>query len=270
MSANDLQKMETNRLKNLDIALSYLCAELGDRAPELPTDFHAKQQLLRALMNVRLPNPVSSRFLKAQDQELAAQRDEKGVVEIKEKGMVLWQGDCTRLKVDAIVNAANSKLLGCFVPLHKCIDNAIHSAAGLQLREECYQLMQRQGYDEETGKAKITKGYNLPASHVIHTVGPIISNGVPTQAQCKQLASCYQSCLELAEKEHLASIAFCCISTGEFGFPQQLAAQIAIQTVREFSCKSLKTIVFNVFTDTDYAIYRELLATNCEDPTAHS
>jgi len=251
--------MMTDRLQNLDTALRFLCEELGENAPAVPNTLQGKQQLLRALMNVRQPLPVSDAFLKAQDEELCRQRDDKGVVEIKETGLILWQGDITRLRVDAIVNAANSQMLGCFSPLHACIDNAIHSAAGVQLRWECYQQMLAQGHEEAVGDAKITKGYNLPARYVLHTVGPIIPNGIPTSAQQTQLAACYRSCLALAEQNDLESIAFCCISTGVFHFPQPLAAEIAVRTVREYPCKSLQTVVFNVFTDRDYAIYHELL-----------
>ena len=163
----------------------------------------------------------------------------------------IWQGDITRLRVDAIVNAANSQMLGCFHPLHKCIDNAIHSAAGVQLREECHQLMLQQGHPEETGTAKITKAYNLPCKHVIHTVGPIIPNGIPTDYQKEQLASCYRNIMACADENGLESVAFCCISTGEFRFPNQSAAEIAVKTVKDYLLAhpnaSLKHIVFNVF-----------------------
>ena len=251
--------MMTDRLQNLDEALHFLCEELGENAPAVPSTLQGKQQLLRALMNVRQPLPTTEAFLRAQDEELSRQRDEKGIVEIKETGLVLWQGDITRLKVDAIVNAANSQMLGCFAPLHACIDNAIHSAAGVQLRWECYQQMLAQGHEEAVGNAKITQGYNLPARYVLHTVGPIIPNGIPTPEQQEQLAACYRSCLALAEQKELESIAFCCISTGVFHFPQQLAAEVAVRTVKEYPCKTIQTIVFNVFTDLDYAIYRKLL-----------
>ena len=176
---------------------------------------------------------------------------------------VLWQGDITRLCVDAIVNAANSQMLGCFHPLHKCIDNAIHSAAGVQLREECHQLMLRQGHPEETGTAKITKAYNLPCKHVIHTVGPIIPDGIPTAFQQEQLASCYRSIMACADENRLESIAFCCISTGEFRFPNKLAAEIAVKTVKDYLLEhpntSIKHVVFNVFKDVDKEIYQRLL-----------
>ncbi|WP_315253984.1 protein-ADP-ribose hydrolase [Segatella oulorum] len=246
------------RIENIDAALQMLLQESGRQSP-LPLTLPLKQQLLRALMNVRQPLQPSKELLRAQDAELQQQRLDKGVVEIKGEGLHLWRGDITRLKVDAIVNAANSALLGCFIPLHNCIDNAIHSAAGIQLRCACNALMQAQRHEEPTGQAKITPGFNLPARYVLHTVGPIIPNGVPTLAQQEQLASCYRSCLQLAESYQLTSIAFCCISTGVFHFPQKLAAEIAVRTVKSYSKQHIKTIVFNVFTSTDEEIYRQLL-----------
>lgn len=177
--------------------------------------------------------------------------------------MSLWQGDITRLRVDAIVNAANAQMLGCFHPLHKCIDNAIHSAAGVQLREECHRLMLQQGHPEPMGRAKITKAYNLPCKYVIHTVGPIVPTGIPTPMQKEQLASCYRSIMQLTDENRLESIAFCCISTGEFRFPNQQAAEIAVRTVKDYltvhpDC-SIKQVVFNVFKDVDKRIYEGIL-----------
>lgn len=178
------------------------------------------------------------------------------------KGKIkLWQGDITTLKVDAIVNAANSKLLGCFIPQHNCIDNVIHSAAGVQLRDECNRIMQMQGHDEAVGSAKITGAYNLPSKHVIHTVGPQIPYGeYPTDRDCEDLRDCYLACLEIASRYKLESIAFCCISTGVFNFPQKLAADIAIKTVEEYlntTETTLTDIIFDVFSDDDYLIYKE-------------
>lgn len=176
-----------------------------------------------------------------------------------EPQIYLWQGDITSIEVDAIVNAANSQLLGCFVPHHRCIDNAIHSQAGLQLRLACYQLMKAQGHLEATGQAKITPAYNLPANYVIHTVGPIIQTEVGPQDE-ELLASSYQKSLELAVEKGLTSIAFCCISTGEFRFPQKPAAEIAIKTVRAFVYDHPQLqVIFNVFKDEDREIYQELL-----------
>ena len=230
---------------------------------QIPNDLQGKRDLFRALRNVRWPNPVSEEFLRLQDEELQEQLNEKGIVELPDVQMQIWQGDITRLRVDAIVNAANSQMLGCFHPLHKCIDNAIHSAAGVQLREECHHLMLQQDHEEPTGQAKITKAYNLPCKHVIHTVGPIIPNGIPTDFQKEQLASCYRNIMACADENGLESIAFCCISTGEFRFPNELAAEIAIKTVKDYLSAhpfvSLKHIVFNVFKDVDKEIYQQLL-----------
>ena len=227
----------------------------------------AQRDLLRALMNVRPPRPLSEEFLRMQDALLSAERKVRGVVDVmtlpavpSDARIVLWQGDITRLNADAIVNAANSALLGCFIPCHRCIDNAIHSAAGLQLRAACEELMKRQGHPEPTGAAKITAGYNLPARHVLHTVGPIVS-GALTEEHRQLLASCYRSCLALAAKNGLKSVAFCCISTGEFHFPNAAAAEIAVREVRAFLAEntSVERVVFNVFKDADLHIYERLL-----------
>ena len=252
-----------NRTENLDYILQQLMADNGQQYA-IPASLSDKQRMMRALMNIRQPIPASETFLEAQNQELQLQAEDKGVVKLDGEGLLLWQGDITRLKVDAIVNAANSQMLGCWAPLHNCIDNCIHSAAGLQLRQECYEQMKAQGHDEQTGSAKITLGYNLPAKHVIHTVGPIISQGLlPTKEQEEQLASCYQSCLDIAEANHLRSIAFCCISTGVFNFPNKRAAEIALATVKEWlathQSSSINQVIFNVFLDKDYDIYKRLL-----------
>ena len=266
-------------MTRLDQLIQYLLDEDSQYSEiRIPSDLQEKRDLFRALRNVRMPVPVSEEFLRLQDEELQAQMHEKGVVTIDDiiagsRGekffaptddrFVLWQGDITRLRVDAVVNAANSQMLGCFHPLHKCIDNAIHSAAGVQLREECHQLMLQQGHPEETGTAKITKAYNLPCNHVIHTVGPIIPNGIPTEYQKEQLASCYRSIMACADENGLESVAFCCISTGEFRFPNQLAAEIAVKTVSDYLSThpntSIKHIIFNVFKDVDREIYQRLL-----------
>ena len=242
---------------------------------QIPSDLQGKRDLFRALRNVRPPLPASEEFLRLQDEELQEQLQEKGIVNIintsqntinsqlSTSNFQMWQGDITRLRVDAIVNAANSQMLGCFHPLHKCIDNAIHSAAGVQLREECFQLMLRQGHKEPTGQAKITMAYNLPCKYVIHTVGPIIPNGIPTDFQKEQLASCYRSIMTCADENGLESVAFCCISTGEFRFPNQLAAEIALKTVKDYLAthpnSSVRQVVFNVFKDMDREIYQRLL-----------
>lgn len=242
---------EDNKYKNVKI-------------PEKDSDKHI---LLRSLMNVRPPRPLSEKLLKVQNEILTAQTNLKGIVDSSTLPAVptnskisVWQGDITRLKADAIVNAANNQLLGCFIPCHGCIDNAIHSAAGIQLRLECNEIMQKQGYSEPTGKAKITKAYNLPCRYIIHTVGPIV-DGCLTENHKNLLQDCYRNCLELASDYELASIAFCCISTGEFHFPQKSAAEIAVETVNEFLRYNteIEKVVFNVYKQDDYDIYRELL-----------
>ena len=253
-----------NRIENIDFCIRYLMQQNNVEA-EIPTTLVEKQRLLRALSNIWEPQPLSDEFLAAQDAELQAQLADKGVVENVGE---LWQGDITRLQVDAIVNAANSQGLGCWHPLHACIDNAIHSAAGLQLRQQCNDILQ--GGMIATGEAIITPGYNLPCKYVIHTVGPIIPDGIPTPLQEEQLAACYRACLQLAEMNGCQSIAFCCISTGEFRFPNSRAAEIAVQTVKKYtstyalthSQNNAFTIVFNVFKDIDYDIYSKLLGKN--------
>ena len=230
----------------------------------VPDSLSEKRRLLRSLMNVRPPVPVREDFLRVQDAYLVDRLAERGMTRLKDltpvrPGLYLWQGDITTLAVDAIVNAANSQMLGCFVPCHGCIDNAIHTYAGVQLRLECARLMTGQE-EEPTGNAKITKAYNLPCRYVLHTVGPIV-RGAPTLRDCELLASCYRSCLELAAEHGLRSVAFCCISTGEFHFPNEKAAVIAVRTVERFMERktSVKKVVFNVFKDLDRDIYAKLL-----------
>lgn len=265
------------REERVDCLIAYLKKEnSGYDTLQEPYDYEGKRRLLRSLMNVRFPMEISEEYVVMQDALLREEAEEKGIVELEDispigelylcttiknvEKMSLWRGDITRLSVDAIVNAANSQLLGCFVPCHGCIDNVIHSAAGVELRNECAQIMELQGHEEPTGKAKITKGYNLPAKHVIHTVGPIVGMEV-TKKQKEELKSCYVSCLKLAEKNGLKSIAFCCISTGEFHFPNKLAAQIAVETVdRYLSGSNLERVIFNVFKEEDEHIYRKLFA----------
>lgn len=231
----------------------------------IPDQEEDQKQLLRGLMNIRSPKKISPQFLLVQDEYLQAETKAKGVTELDDlkpvsDGLYLWQGDITTLHCDAIVNAANSGMTGCYVPNHRCIDNCIHSYSGIQLRLECAELMERQGHEELTGKAKITKAYNLPCSYILHTVGPIIQ-GILTKEDYELLAGCYQSCLELAAEKELESIAFCCISTGEFHFPNEKAAEIAVRTVKKFMGKktSIKKVIFNVFKDTDKDIYERLL-----------
>lgn len=257
--------------ERLEALLRALLAERPEYASiPMPDGVAGKRELLRSLMNVRMPLPLSDELTALQNEELALQRREKGEVGPEEIAaspldgrLRLWQGDITRLRVDAIVNAANSQMLGCFVPMHRCIDNAIHSAAGMQLRAECASIMQAQGHEEPTGEAKITHGYNLPAKWVIHTVGPIVYGEHPTADDCRLLADCYRNCLKLADEKHLQSVAFCCISTGEFRFPNALAAEIAVRSVREFldshPGSSVIAVVFDVFKDVDYYLYKKLL-----------
>ncbi len=235
---------------------------------EIPLSEQEQKKLLRSLFNIRMPLPVSDEFLAVQDAYLQQETKQKGItslfnLEPVQKGIYIWQGDITTLECDGIVNAANSQMLGCFCPNHGCIDNAIHTFAGIQLRLACAELMNQQGHEEETGRAKITQAFNLPCSYVIHTVGPI-DRGRLTQQDCNLLASCYQSCLELADKNGLKNIAFCCISTGEFHFPNGKAAQIAIQTVKEYKAQTHSGIevIFNVFKEDDYNIYRKMLSAN--------
>lgn len=224
-----------------------------------------QKRLLRALMNIRRPMPIGGDFLAVQDEYLKAEIKIKGITDLSSLNPIsgdiyLWQGDITTLRCGAIVNAANSEMLGCFCPCHGCIDNAIHTFSGIQLRLECAEIMQKQGCSEPVGRAKLTKAYNLPCKFVLHTVGPFISGDV-TRDDEEQLAACYRSCLSLAEKNGIASVAFCCISTGEFHFPNRKAAEIAVRTVKAFkeNNHSRIKVIFNVFKDTDYEIYRELL-----------
>ena len=243
--------------------INYLLSERGEKA-EIPNDEYHQKRLLRSLFNIRIPKAVTDDFLQIQDAYLQEENRRKGITDIADletiqKGIYLWQGDITTLKCDAIVNAANSQMLGCFNPCHGCIDNAIHTFAGIQLRRDCNEIMQKQGHNEPTGQAKITSAYNLPCDYVIHTVGPIV-NGRLTQEDCELLKSCYLSCLKLAGENGCKSIAFCCISTGVFGFPQKEAAEIAVNTVKEYQMKHEIEVIFNVFKDSDKQIYRENLS----------
>lgn len=250
----------------------YLIRELLAEQPdygdvEIPDNKEEQKQLLRSLMNVRPPRPAGKEFLRVQDEYLSSRVREKGITDCDtlpvssvDQRLVLWRGDITTLKVDAIVNAANSALRGCFIPCHSCVDNIIHSISGIQLRLECDRLMREQGYEEPVGKAKITPAYNLPCGYVLHTVGPVVS-GILTKKHCEQLAGCYQSCLELAALRGLKSVAFCCISTGEFHFPQKQAAHVAVRTVLDFlqTSTQIEKVIFNVYRQDDYGIYKKIL-----------
>jgi len=245
---------------------NYLLKEEGYK-DEIPKDEFSQRRLLRSLLNVREPKPISDEFLKIQDEYLREEALLKGITDAESLDYVddltVWQGDISTLKIDGIVNAANSQMLGCFCPCHSCIDNVIHTFAGVQLRWECFKIMQAQGREEPTGKAKITKAYNLPCKYVLHTVGPIV-DGRLNEKHKQDLASCYESCLDLADKNGLKSLAFCCISTGVFSFPNDEASKIAVKTVKDYKAKtnSKIKIVFNVFKDIDYELYTRLLSRN--------
>lgn len=259
-----------DRLEKLQYLNQTLLEEMPEyraQAAQFPAEDASQRRLLRSLMNVRPPMPLSAEFLEVQDALLSAEVEEKGAVDgdtlpvvSSDPRLVIWQGDITRLRVDAIVDADNSALLGCFCPCHGCIDNAIHSAAGLQLRDECNRLMTAQGHPEPNGRAKLTRGYNLPAKYILHTVGPIVHARVMRRDR-EELTSCYRSCLELAAEHGLETVAFCCISTGEFHFPNQEAAEIAVKTVTDYlqAPTSIRKVIFNVFKDIDADIYRDLL-----------
>jgi len=248
----------------------YLIRELLKEEPRyrrvsLPDSAQEQKDLLRSLMNVRRPRAASREFLAVQDDYLKETIAEKGITRLAdltpvEVDLYLWQGDITTLECDAIVNAANSGMLGCFRPLHNCIDNCIHTFSGIQLRLKCAEIMDAQGYEEPTGRAKITPAYNLPSKYVIHTVGPIV-DGALTQEHRDLLASSYRSCLDIAAENGCESIAFCCISTGVFGFPKKEAAKIAVKTVRGYLRENSSPIkvVFNVFKEEDLLIYRDIL-----------
>ena len=251
--------------KRLFLIQSLLKENPAYRDLGIPTDTNSQRQLLRGLMNLRAPQHAEADFLQMQDAYLQGETAAKGITNAADlapvqSGLYLWQGDITTLQCDAIVNAANSGMTGCYVPNHRCIDNAIHTFAGVELRLACAELMEQQGYPEPTGRAKITPAFNLPCKYVLHTVGPIIDGRV-TRRDRELLASCYRSCLALAAENGLESVAFCCISTGEFHFPNDLAAQIAVETVKEFlkTQTSVKKVIFNVFKDLDKAIYEKLL-----------
>ncbi len=238
-----------------------LLAEQPHKRIPIPQNTAKQKLLLRSLMNIRMPKRISDDFLIVQDEYLQEEIASKGITDLAalspvSDGIYLWQGDITTLRCDAIINAANSGMTGCYVPCHGCIDNCIHTYAGIQLRLECARQMTEQGHKEETGKAKITPAYNLPCKFVIHTVGPIVSGKV-TKKDRELLASCYRSCLELAKQNSIKSIAFCCISTGEFHFPNDLAAEIAVETVNRY--RGNMEIIFNVFKDVDCKIYRDIL-----------
>lgn len=245
------------KLKNLETYLiDYLIKER-----QLDFSFNDYSfELYRSLVNTREPIPISEEYLKKEDEYLKGILSQKEIVDVQDfpLGISLYQGDITTIKADAIVNAANHQMLGCFVPGHHCIDNTIHTYAGMRLRLACYELMKKQKYPEPTGCAKITKAYNLPSQYIIHTVGPIVHGKLENKHK-ELLKMCYLRCLKKAEEYHLKSIVFCCISTGVFGFPKKEAAKIAVETVKDYlKDSSIKKVIFNVFEDNDKEIYHEL------------
>ena len=239
---------------------------------QTPEDTEGKRRILRSLMNIRMPRKMDEAVLSVQDEYLQARIRENGIVELADipiirDRMSIWQGDITRLAVDAIVNAANSQMLGCFVPMHTCIDNCIHTFAGVQLRAECArqmeQLKSRYGrdYEQPTALPMLTDAYNLPARKVIHIVGPIVQGRLTTSLE-NDLAACYRNTLDMCLENGLKSVAFCCISTGVFHFPNKRAAEIAVQTVTGWLSEhpgGMERVIFNVFKDEDKAYYEQLL-----------
>lgn len=259
---------------NQEARLDYLIGYLLDENPsakewmvqDKPDTVEEKLTLFWGLCNIREPNPVSESFMKVQDAFLTEWNHGRNIISLQDLEPVqpqlyLWQGDITNLAVDAIVNAANSKFLGCLRANHNCIDNIIHTRAGVQLRLECHDIIMAQGRKEPMGKAKMTKAYNLPSNYVIHTVGPFIDERGVTPFKERLLASSYRSCLALADEHQLGTIALCCISTGEFNFPNEWAAEIAVQTVKEYLNKNQSNlqVIFNVFKEKDLVIYQSLL-----------
>ena len=238
---------------------------------QTPADTEGKRRILRSLMNIRMPKKLDGSVLAVQDEYLRERIRENGIVTLSEipvirDGMSLWQGDITRLSVDAIVNAANSQMLGCFVPMHTCIDNCIHTFAGVQLRAECNRQMNQlrirygRDYEQPTAVPMLTDGYNLPAKKVVHIVGPIVEDRL-TPALENDLADCYRNTLDLCAENGLHSVAFCCISTGVFRFPPERAAQIAVKTVEQWLKAhdgAMGRVIFNVFSDKDRMIYEHL------------
>ena len=254
-------------MEKLDFLINYLLSERNDvDGIEIPNNDTDKFRLYRSLVNIRPAVKADEDYLQAEDEYLTALTESKGITDIAdlspiEDGIYLWKGDITTLRCGAIVNAANSGMTGCWQPCHSCIDNCIHTFAGVRLRYECGQIMQAQGHEEPTGKAKITPAYDLPCGYVIHTVGPIVDS-ILTDEHCRLLESSYKSCLEIAVQNYVKSIAFCCISTGVFGFPQDKGAEIAVRTVREFRKNHDIQVIFNVFKEDDHETYKRLLGGN--------
>ncbi len=260
-----------------DERLNFLVEEFKADSEEykelsVPADSEGKRRILRSLMNIRMPKDLPSGVLKIQDDYLKERAKEKGIVKLSDipvatEGISVWQGDITRLQVDAIVNAANSQMLGCFVPMHTCIDNCIHSFAGVELRAECNRKMEAlrmkygKTYEQPTAVPMLTDAYNLPARKVIHIVGPIVSDKLTSKLE-EELSDCYTNTLDICAENNLKSVAFCCISTGVFRFPGKRAAEIAVHTVKNWIKKNpgkTERVIFNVFKDEDRAIYERLV-----------
>lgn len=251
----------------INFLIDYLLSERSDLGNiAAPDNAEGKFRLYRSLVNIRPAWEADERYLQAENEFLTELTAQKGLTDIvdltpAEDGIYLWKGDITTLRCGAIVNAANSGMTGCYQPCHSCIDNCIHTFAGVRLRYKCNEIMQAQGHEEPTGKAKITPAYNLPCDYVIHTVGPIVQ-GKLTDEHCRLLESSYKSCLDMAVQNGIDSIAFCCISTGVFGFPQKEAAEIAVRTIRKFRKVHDIKVIFNVFKEDDHEIYKRLLGGN--------
>ncbi len=266
-----------NEKKTQDQRLDYLVEQFKTDSVqykdlETPKDTEGKRRILRSLMNIRMPKAIPDDVLAVQDEYLLERVSEKGVVELSDipvirDGLSVWQGDITRLKVDAIINAANSQMLGCFVPMHTCIDNCIHTFAGVQLRAECSRQMNQlrirygRDYEQPTAVPMLTDAYNLPAKKVVHIVGPIVQYELTPELE-KNLADCYLNTLDMCLENDLRSVAFCCISTGVFHFPNKRAAQIAVSTVNGWLSQHsgvMERVIFNVFKDEDRKYYEELI-----------
>ena len=264
---------ETTQEQRLDYLVEEFKTDSGEyKNLRTPADPEGKRRILRSLMNIRMPRELPDEVLAVQDEYLSGRAEEKGIVRLSDipiirDGLSIWQGDITRLEVDAIVNAANSQMLGCFVPMHTCIDNCIHTFAGVQLRAECNRKMDQlrirygRDYEQPTAIPMLTDAYNLPAKRVIHIVGPIVQGSL-TPALEKDLADCYQNTLDMCLENGLKSVAFCCISTGVFHFPNRKAAEIAVSTVKDWIAahpETMERVIFNVFKDEDRTYYEELL-----------
>ena len=263
--------------ERLDRLVEIFKGESGEyRRLETPSDAEGKRRLLRSLMNIRMPGDMPAEALEVQDEYLKGRAEEKGIVRMSDipvtcvragSDISIWQGDITRLAAGAIVNAANSQMLGCFVPMHTCIDNCIHTFAGVQLRNECGRKMRMlrerygDGYEQPTAVPMLTDAYNLPAGKVIHIVGPIVQGGLTRELE-EDLANCYRNTLDMCADNDIKSVAFCCISTGVFHFPNRRAAEIAVRTVSDWLEEhpgKMDKVIFNVFKEEDRSIYEKLL-----------